>query len=490
MVLKCLAAALIASLSSAALAQSLPSPNAQYMPQVTTQPANDNSNRAASTGYVDRATQTLSNGIASNASAILAEQTRATAAEGSLAPLANPLFSGSISNAATAGYWLRNTPAASPVANFVRLNDRIIIGKDAQSWSGAYNEAGTDYPWTMGQGIFGYLPRNAMTWAANPYGTIAGLFSSRTGDSGKLPGVANSGCCAIPVASLLLNDNTAIPQDAWNYYGTAVKTAGAGNTHNIELDVLNATNTVSRITPYTQDPGITLGISINAGGEGAPYNNPSNPPYPQTAASTVAMQIFGNGTTFDKGIVVKSAAISPTGDGQTVAMELPANNVVRWMYGGGGGPVGLGAFLNSSVSGAATSNGLNFTDSGALFQSGAGTLYAQVNVVANAVNRIALAPSIAGQPVQVAALGSDANIDLQLAPKGTGRAIAPNLTATTVLTPPIYVAAALPPGAPTGSIAYCSDCREPGQATGAGTGILAFKNASGWRSTAGGQVLN
>lgn len=401
--------------------------------------------------------------------------------------LFSPSFPGSVTNAATSGYWLGRTPAASPIANFVRLNDRLIVGRDAQSWSGVYDAFGTDFAWTTGQGIFAYLPRNAMAWFANPYGSIAGLFSSRTGDSGKLPGVANSGCCAIPVASLLLNDNTAIPQDAWNYYATAVRLPGTGNTHNIELDVLNV-GPIVRLPVYGKNPlGITVGVVAQAGGEGAPYNNPSNPPYADTSPSSAAYIVGGNGTTFDKGIVVKTASVSPTADGSTVALDMPANFLVRWPF-----DVSdvTGGYITSSVSSASTQLGLELSDNGALFKNRAGTIYGQINLVPNAVNRPVLSPSTAGQPVQVAALGSDANIDLQLAPKGTGRAIAPNLTATATMTPPIYVAAALPPGAPTGSIAYCSDCREPSQAQGAGTGMLVFRNASGWRSAAGGQVLN
>jgi len=70
----------------AALAQSLPSP------QVITRPSNDNSNRAASTGYVDRATQglatqsavdALSNSVGGLSNSI-----------SGLAPLASPIFTG------------------------------------------------------------------------------------------------------------------------------------------------------------------------------------------------------------------------------------------------------------------------------------------------------------------------------------------------------------------------------------------------------------
>ncbi len=394
---------------------------------------------------------------------------------------------GDLSVASRSGYWLRNTPAASPVANFVRLNDRIVIGKDAQSWNGAYDSAGTDFAWTTGRGIYGYLPRNAMMWAANPYGTIGGLFSSRTGDSSKLPGVARSGCCAIPVASLLLNDNTSLVQPGWNYYATAVRMPGAGDTHNAEFDVINIGDLV-RLPVYGSNPaGITVGAYANAGGEGAAYNNPSNPPYPSYNASSAAYAVGGNGTTFDKGIVIKAASVSPTKDGATVGLDLPANYLVRWPFDASDV---TGGYITSSVSAAATQMGLELSDNGVLFKNRAGTLYGQINLVANAVNRPVLSGSVAGQPVQIGALGADTNIDIDLVPKGKGRVIAPALAATATMTPPVYLAAALPPDAPKGAIAYCSDCREPGQARGAGTGMLVFRNATGWRTSAGGAVLN
>lgn len=50
--------------------------------------------------------------------------------------------------------------------------------------------------------------------------------------------------------------------------------------------------------------------------------------------------------------------------------------------------------------------------------------------------------------------------------------------------------ASLPTSAAAGTQLYCSDCREPGQAAGAGTGIPVYRNATGWRSSAGGAAAN
>lgn len=56
---------------------------------------------------------------------------------------------------------------------------------------------------------------------------------------------------------------------------------------------------------------------------------------------------------------------------------------------------------------------------------------------------------------------------------------------------PTYPFASLPSasGSP-GLVVYVSDGREPGQLAGTGTGMLAFSNGTGWRSTAGGALLN
>ncbi|TXN06067.1 hypothetical protein FV219_10005 [Methylobacterium sp. WL122] len=314
----------------------------------------------------------------------------------------------------TGGYWLDRPKGAA----ITRLNDRVFIGSDATAWPGIIAANGTTWPWTMGQGIFGYLPRNAMVWASNPFGTIGILSSSHTGDSSKLPGEPTSGCCAIPFASLILNDNATKVQPAWNYYATAVRTAGAGETHNFEFDILNATSSVVRVPVYGNNPaGITIGGALQAGGEGAPYNNPSNPPYPNVSASSAALVVSGNGTTFDKGIVIKSAGISPTADGSTVAVDMPAGHLLRWVFDASDA---TGAYITSFVSNVVNQMGMVFSDTGVLFQNRAGDLMAQVALVKGAVNRPVLSGSTIGVPVNLYAAGRDDNIDLNLSAKGTG----------------------------------------------------------------------
>lgn len=414
----------------------------------------------------------------------LAQDIASTSSAFSVVNVIGGASEGTYNALATGSYWTSNDPPAQ----IVRLNDRVLIGKSANTWNGSYKSSGTDFTWTMGGGIYAYLPRNAAVISTNSYSEIGALFASRTGDSAQVPGIQNSACCTIGAATLVLNDNVATVQPAWNWYATGVRSPGTGDVLNGEFDVLNATSQVVRAPVYGSNPtGITIGLALNAGGEGAAYNNPLNPPFPHTSASTAALMVMGNGTTFDKGLVIKSAAISPTSDGTTVAIDMPSNNVLRWTY---DQTDMTGGYVTSSVSSAAKQIGLELSDNGALFKNRNGTIYGQINLIPGAVNRPILSASVSSQPVQFAAIGSDKSIDVQIAPKGAGRLLTSRAVVADYLQPPIYIAAKLPSESPMGSTAYCSDCREPGQARGAGTGILVFKNASGWRSTAGGPVLN
>lgn len=88
-------------------------------------------------------------------------------------------------------------------------------------------------------------------------------------------------------------------------------------------------------------------------------------------------------------------------------------------------------------------------------------------------------------PVASATLRGTGSLNL-----GVGAVTATSvINATVPVKPPGYSLATLP-ASPVGSQAYCTDCREPGQAAGAGTGMPVFKNASGWRSMAGGAAAN
>ena len=79
-----------------------------------------------------------------------------------------------------------------------------------------------------------------------------------------------------------------------------------------------------------------------------------------------------------------------------------------------------------------------------------------------------------------------ASIDLT----STGVTLNGTVSLTAPVQLPVMSFTNLPRSAGVGMQAYCSDCREPGQAAGAGTGITVFRGLTGWRSTAGGAAAN
>ncbi|UDL93226.1 hypothetical protein LGH83_11470 [Lichenihabitans sp. PAMC28606] len=304
------------------------------------------------------------------------------------------------------------TPAG---VNTTRFNHRVFFGKEASLYDGSYAGNAPNWEWTTAGGIFAYLPRNAETITMHPYGSIGGLYAGHTENSGSLPEIANSACCNIPLAIHSLNDNTSIIQPSWGLYSTITRLPGTGSQVN-EIDVMNADDVVHRATAYAPGAGSdwTIGWGLNAGGEAATGKEV----YPQKSAATAAMFVGSNGSTWDKGIVFQSGAISPSESGHTVDIEMPSNHWLKWIADNTGAAT---AYVTSSVSTVAHAIGLTFSDSGALFQSPDGSqISLQIQSVPNSVNRLIVSPSVTGSPVAVTATGSDTNVDIDLVSKGSG----------------------------------------------------------------------
>ena len=323
----------------------------------------------------------------------------------------------------TGAYWNNTTGTggvADKPARILRFSDRLLVGLAAK-WSGNYADFSNDFHWNMGNGYYAYLPRNAQVQVVNPYGQIGGYFAGNTANSSSMPGITGSLCCNIPLAIQSFNDATGgQKQAAWGLYSTLVRGPGAGSMVN-EIDVMNAGGNVVRASSYQGGApnDWTVGLALQAGGEGwfeaNAHGQPA--PWPTNHPASTALFIGGNGSTWDKGITIQSGSISPTTDGSTVGMELPRSHLVRWVFDTSGT---TGAFIDSQVSNPGNQMGLQFSDYGALFLNRGGTLFAQINVVPNAVNRPMLSAGAAGAAVSLSALGSDTNIDIKLEPAGGG----------------------------------------------------------------------
>jgi len=268
-------------------------------------------------------------------------------------------------------------------------------------------------------GIFGYLEQNA---SVSGYGTIALHGSARS--NGGTGGAAEAD---IGVAAFGYNDLEGGLQGIWGLYSTVMRApAGGGGailgaTHGLEIDVANMGGSVP-IWPATPFPqGLTAGAWICTGGEATV---PSAGGSPGTAS--VAIGIIQNDSqvvktaTFEKGIVFHNTAILGT-DGATgvgTAIAFATGHSMQWFNNSN---QLCAEILASGRTFASTNWRMDFTDAGVNFEdrtTGAATL--SLTKPAVPANGLSVNGSATGNPVIVSAQGSDTNIDLVLAAKGTG----------------------------------------------------------------------
>jgi hypothetical protein len=221
---------------------------------------------------------------------------------------------------------------------------------------------------------------------------------------------------AIGVAGWGINNDSTATNSVWAMYAEGRREQpGNSATFTLESEIMNLTGAMPAATPYSMIPtGLTAGLWLGSGGGASNYG--------QTAyAATMAIGILNNEGTFQSGIVFGKDAL--TGGNGTVgtfgeAIAMATGHNIRWYH-----PDGTaGPFIRSSD---ATPHQV-----GILFQAGAillgnspdlnTGLAVQVVPVQNGVNIIDLVGSVAGSPPTIGVGGSDADIDLYLAPKGAG----------------------------------------------------------------------
>lgn len=287
-----------------------------------------------------------------------------------------------------------------PSAKIHRINDRIFMGAAADNDGKITSTSNsTNKDWL--ELTRGSTTNNAQFVVLSQIGQGAIIGGSRTSDSGLAGSMGSIG-----VQAWGINDNTVNIQTTYGAYIEARRLAGAGPTHGFEVDVVNF-GTVVSLQPYNMfQAGLTAGAWIASGGE---YT---------TNRASAAIAITNNGSTWDKGIIFHSTSLEGT-DGITgsgTAMEMAKGHVVRWMFGSGS----LGATISSSVSADASSQRLLFADTGFLIQNSNNISMLQVDVSSGFVNGLKVSPAAAGIGPTLTAQGSDTNIDLRLASKGTG----------------------------------------------------------------------
>ena len=274
-------------------------------------------------------------------------------------------------------------------------------------------------PWLAGatEQVFHYLERMSRNTFIAPTDGV-GVFGSAHNDG------AGSAGAAIAVAGMAYNDNTVGPGGgAWSIYGTTVRNAGTtGPSHGMELDIANRGNE-QEIYPFNMfRPGMTTGIWLGSGGELGGADQPDN----LSAASVGIGFISNDGHTdpkarFLKGIVFQSTSLKGTDGvtGEGIAMALANRHTLQW-YGDTNGRLGA---ITCQTTDTARAMRINLSDNGVLFQktTGGQTLFS-IEATSNTPANFPLVRSgTAGNPVQLSAAGTDTDVDILIAPKGTGR---------------------------------------------------------------------
>lgn len=216
---------------------------------------------------------------------------------------------------------------------------------------------------------------------------------------------------AIGLISIATSNKSTGNGMAYGGYFEAYRDAGAvGGCYGFETDTMNYVGVV-QTDPYQQLIGQTIGVQIAAGGEYSPTGQ-----FPSSAA----INIRKNGSTFERGIVFGADALTGASgaSGSAPAIVMGKGHGIVWYSGAGASTSAI--YCNGTNFNQGTT--LNFTDGAVTFgnSSSSKNVFRIANIGAVSANHPGVSNSASGNPVQFLAYGSDANIDIQLVPQGTG----------------------------------------------------------------------
>lgn len=328
---------------------------------------------------------------------------------------------------ATGGFWDTDTPAG----RLFRFADRVFIGDTATAAGGQFNQ-GTDRSW-LGEssgGFMTYFESRATLSVAGQIGSVAIAAGSRSSDNTRT-GELNT----IGGGFYAKNDNTnaADKKSAWAIYGHAAHLEDNEFSAALELDTCSL-QTVVPVNPYAMGAsGVTAVSWFGVGGETA-QQLVSVGSGALVRPVSVAIGIVNTAPTAtqnkaDKGIVFQSDVLTRTGGatGPATAIEMADEHEIVWRYSAGAGAVS--GKIRADGADSATQQRLVF-DTGAFeirgVQSDMTTEQPLLTIVApslgtSGASHLSLVPEAAGTGnTSINAAGPDTNIDITIAPKGSG----------------------------------------------------------------------
>ncbi|WP_240453162.1 phage tail protein [Aeromonas rivipollensis] len=333
--------------------------------------------------------------------------------------------------------WASDTP---PV-KIHRFRDRVFIGGSANNNGGISNQGGNTTSWLDDPSQLGLnvgnasLEQNATFACATESGLGAAVFATRTSDYGPQTGGS------LALTSVALNDKvtTGYRQGSLAGYVVSVLSEKAQSDSGysatcIESNLWNQKQDASPIDPYNFFPtDLVKNLWLS---NGFPENEHSRQNYEATCAVGVLNNVIDETKgKYKVGIAFKATSLAGTDGitGRGIAMSLARGHSFQWYLPNGA----QGPYINSSVDASANEiQALVFSNFGTqLLNRSNQKIHFLAGSIPVANNYPKVIPSVSGSAVRYAVEGDDADIDLQLVPKGNGvvklgTAIVPNLDNT------------------------------------------------------------
>lgn len=292
-------------------------------------------------------------------------------------------------------------------ANVSRIQDRLFVGSASANLGTNVNSQPdwlTTYQLAKGRS-YGYVQTSTLAVE-----NASNSSSETTLVSGAQVG-AQSGTQPIAITGIGVNNGASGSGQAWaGYFEGYRDTTGSatGGAYGIEADTMNYVGAADS-DPYQQNSNQTITYQAAAGGGYSPTGQ-----YPSTAA----LNIQNNGSTYDRGIIFGSNAISgATGtSGTGIAIALGLGHELQWY--------GAAATPTSSIlsTGTTTAAGIQqiFQNYDVTWNNSNGNPIFTLTGLANGTNGISVTEAVSGVPPTLSVQGSDPNITMLLVPKGTG----------------------------------------------------------------------
>lgn len=292
-------------------------------------------------------------------------------------------------------------------ARIQRLRDRVFGGAAAKHTGtndGSQPDWLTQFLLSLGRTFgFQHVTTFAILSELNTAGQNSILGAAHTAD---LAAVGN----AIGVLGVGINDNTLYSTGAWGGYFEGFQQPGAlGPAYAAEFDTINR-NAYVTVDPYGQQANQVIALQVASGAE-----------FPGTFDATAILNAQNNGARFGVGFNFGATSLRGTnGDGAGIghAFQFARGHGMRWLA--------TATEVTSGIYSVGSSGALGqtiwFRDSVVSFENteNGKRTFGVGNIGPIGVNHLEVNNSATGNPAQLLAAGDDANIGIQLLPKGSG----------------------------------------------------------------------